>query len=310
MPDYQYVRAEDVTEYREFCRHHIRAFGRPVPPELWHYTDANGLIGILKEGRIWTTQVSCLNDTLEQRHFGDLVHESIKSRRKQNTDAVLEPLLRVADEFLTNRDFTAAPQFIACFSEAEDDLGQWRGYGGGECGYAIGFRPDGLLEALNGRPNALLLPMGYTDSVHNFIVADVIRCAEIFFKKGLGCGRPTPDHWALEFVAAFADELSIIAALVKHPKFTGEAERRIATLLLPGEHDQLLFRQKRTLLARHLPLDLTTETDGVRRLPITRIYVGPGPAQKVSKISVGDLLIQCRYENVPVELSRVPYRVP
>jgi hypothetical protein len=309
MTDYQYVRAEDIAEYRKFCTHHVRAFGRPAVAELWHYTDANGLIGILKEGQIWTTQITCLNDTLEQRHFGDLVHEAIKTRRKQNADAGLEPLLRVADEFLSNRDFTATGQFVACFSEAEDDLGQWRGYGGGECGYAIGFRLDGLQEALKGRPDAHLLPMGYIDSIHNAVVADMIRCTEIFFKHGLGFGHP-PDHWASEFVAAFANELGIIAALVKHPKFSGEAERRMATLLLEGEHDKLLFRQKRTLLARHLPLDIATETDGVRRLPITRIYVGPGPAQKVSKISVGDLLVQCRYENIPVELSRVPYRVP
>jgi hypothetical protein len=150
--------------------------------------------------------------------------------------------------------------------------------------------------------------MGYADSIHSFVVTDVMRWAEIYFRQGLS--RSLPDPWAREFVGAFADELSIIAALVKHPKFSSEAERRIATLLQEGEHDQLLFRQKRTLLARHLPLDLATETDGVRRLPITRIYIGPGPAQKVSKISVGDLLLQCRYQNIPVELSHVRYRVP
>ena len=49
---------------------------------------------------------------------------------------------------------------------------------------------------------------------------------------------------------------------------------------------------------------------GVRLLPITRIYVGPGQSQKVSKISVGDLLVQRKYKDIPVELSKVPYRVP
>ena len=35
--------------------------------------------------------------------------------------------------------------------------------------------------------------------------------------------------------------------------------------------------------------------------PISRIYVGPGPSHTVSKISVGDLLVQQGYSGVPVE---------
>ena len=191
---YQYIRAEDLQEYRRFCIHHSRAFGRELPAEHCHYTDANGLIGILKTRQIWATQVTCLNDTLEQRHFGDLVHEAVKARRKQNTDPLLEPLFRIADEGLETRDFTATGQFVACFSEAEDDLGQWRGYGGGECGYAIGFQSQGILDALRRRPSAFLLPMGYADSIHSFIVTDVMRWAEIYFRQGLSRSLH-PDLW-------------------------------------------------------------------------------------------------------------------
>jgi len=307
MNAYKFVRPEDIEEYRQFCLHHVRSFGRALREELWHYTDANGLIGILQSGKVWATQVSCLNDTLDQRYFGQLIHRAVKERRKQNTDPQLEPLFRVADEALGNLDFTAAGRFVACFSEAEDDLAQWRGYGG--CGYAIGFRSQGVLEAIKTRP-ALFLPMGYADDIHNFIVADVMKWSEIYFRQGLSRGVPDPVAWATEFVAAFGGALDIIAATVKHPKFSGELERRIATLLQADEHRQLVFRQKRTLLARHLPLSLTVEIDGVQRLPISRIYVGPGPSQTVSRISVGDLLVQQGYRGVPVEISKVPYRVP
>jgi hypothetical protein len=109
---------------------------------------------------------------------------------------------------------------------------------------------------------------------------------------------------------AFANEFSLIAAAVKHPKFSGEIERRIATLLQKGQLSELIFRQKRTLLARHLPFDISADADGIRRLPITRVYVGPGPSQKVSKISVDELLLQRGYPAIRVELSKVPYRVP
>jgi hypothetical protein len=105
--------------------------------------------------------------------------------------------------------------------------------------------------------------------------------------------------------------LDILACVIKHPKFSGEVERRITTLLQMGELKVLEFRQKRTLLARHLPLNLTLAVDGVRRrLPITRVYVGPGPSQQISKISVSDLLVKSGYDGIPVEISKVSYRMP
>jgi hypothetical protein len=140
----------------------------------------------------------------------------------------------VADEVLEAREFSAVGQFVACcFSEAEGDLGQWRGYGGGECGYAIGFRAQAVLDIVSTRPDSLMLAMNFADSVHSLVVADVIHMAEVYYRQGLGRGDPA--IWAAEFVAAFANELSVIAAAVKHPKFSAEAERRIATLLQAGQ---------------------------------------------------------------------------
>ena len=299
---------EDIKEYYQFCLHHAHSLSRALPDELWHYTDATGLIGILQSKQIWSTQISCLNDASEQRHFGDLVHAKVKERRRDNKDPLLEPLFRVADEALRSREFTAVGQFVACFSEARDDLGQWRGYGGGECGYAIGFSSNGILSAISPRVNTLLMPMIYADSVHNFVASDVIRMGEVYYRQGL-C-RGNPDLWTQEFVTAFGDVLSLTAANVKHPKFSGEAERRIVTMLQPGEQKKLEFRQKRTMLARHLPISLVVEEDGACHLPITRIVVGPGPAQRVSKVSVGELLVKFDYQHIPVELSEVPYRQP
>jgi hypothetical protein len=307
MNDIEYVREQDKQEYLKFFAHHLRSFGRPPASELWHYTDAEGLMGVVASGQLWCTQVACLNDSLEQRYFGDLVHAAVKARRANNTDPHLAILLRVADEFLDGQDFAAAGRFVACFSEIEDDLGQWRGYGGGQCGYSIGFHFDGILEALV-RPSTFLLPMHYEDKGHQFLVGKVLRMAEQYFRQGVQRGLPDIERWAREFLAAFAAALDPLAAIIKHPKFSSEKEHRIVTHLQPGEHTQLKFRQRRTLLARHLPIDLKVGT--AKLLPLTRVYVGPGPTQRVSQVSVGDLLRKHGYEGLPIELSKVPYRVP
>jgi Protein of unknown function (DUF2971) len=241
-----------------------------------------------------------------------LVHASLKTLRASNANLTLGVLLRVADDALATQDVAPVGNFVACFSEVGDDLGQWRGYGGGQCGYALGFRVDGVLEALKVRPSAFFLPTHYEDARHQFLVADVVRTAQHYFLQGVQRGLPDIDieRWAREFIIAFAMELGLFASIIKHPKFSSEKERRIVTLLQEGEHTQLEFRQKRTLLARHLPIDLTVDVGTAKRLPLTRVYIGPGPTQRVSQVSVGDLLLKYGYQGIPVELSRVPYRVP
>lgn len=302
------VRPDDLAEYRRFVQHHLSGLNQRPPSEIWHYTNSEGLIGILKSGSIYATQVSCLNDNLEQRFFGDLILKRIISTQNQVVDENLSILRNLAIEALSNRDFSSASHFVACFSEVEDDLNQWRGYGGGECGYAIGFKVDGILKALQYRNNSILLPLVYDETKHLLLANDVVMWAEKYYLQGINRGGIDKNRWAREFFTAFALELDIFASMFKHPKFFREEEHRIATLLGDLERGSLIFQQKRTLLARHLPLDLKVGSPAL--LPLSRIFVGPGPAQRVSKVSVGDLLLQCGYADIPVELSTVPYRVP
>lgn len=85
--DFAYILDEDRQEYRNFCVRHLRSYGRPSVDEVWHYTTAEGLIAILQYGKIFSTQVTCLNDSLEQRYFGDLIHQAMKPLMiAQNTD--------------------------------------------------------------------------------------------------------------------------------------------------------------------------------------------------------------------------------
>lgn len=310
MTEFEYIREEDRLEYRDFCIHHLRSFERRPVDEIWHYTNADGLLGILKSGQIWATQVACLNDNLEKKYFSTLICDAVKERRRLNSNQLLDDLWRIADERLSNADFSAEGQFVACFSEVEDDLGQWRGYGGGECGYAIGFKLDKILEAIKSRPNSVILPLHYEEIGQKFLVDQVMEWGERYYTNGLEREPPDKKEFAALFFEAFAEELDIFSSLIKHPKFSGEKEWRIATGLMPDEHKFLEFRQKRTLLARHLPINITIHGNGVYRLPLTRIYVGPGASQNVSRVSVGDLLLKHKYDNIKVEKSKIPYRVP
>jgi hypothetical protein len=230
----------------------------------------------------------------------------VKNLRVKNKDPKIEVLLRTADIGLGTRQFVALSNFVACLSEVEDDLGQWRGYGGGQCGYAIGFAGKDVLTAVE-RRKGLLAPMSYSPKLHAALVEDTVHMAQKYFLDGLVRPYITDiDKWAADFLYGFGNELDLFASTIKHPKFASEVERRIITWLRPDEFSALEFRQKQTLLARHLPIDMTVNG----RLRITGIYVGPGPSQRVSQVSVDALLKKYGYKDIPVKISDVPYRVP
>jgi hypothetical protein len=294
-------------DFANIQHRYIEQMDRPLPAEMWHYTSGEGLIGILETGQLFFTHVGCLNDNMEYRYFGDLVLEEIKRRHAANKEARLEPLYAAALDALTNYRDLDVKAFVACFSERPDDLGQWRGYGGGECGYGIVFDPERLFTAVSKqRPATQALPLDYCPVRHASLVHDIVdQAAKVFLDAPAQASGPRA--WALEVLVELSQQVPLLSAIIKHPAFASEKERRLYTLLQQGEHAQLKFRQRKTLLARSLPVR-ATESSG--RLPILKIVVGPGPAQAITRVSVRDLLAKHEYSNVPVEYSKVPYRVP
>jgi hypothetical protein len=102
----KYVTDADKAEYGRFVIHHLPSFARNLPPEIWHYTNAQGLIAILTTGKIFSTQISCLNDNLERRYFGDLVLASLKDIATKSTDVKLAVLFGAALSQLANPDYS------------------------------------------------------------------------------------------------------------------------------------------------------------------------------------------------------------
>ena len=84
-----------------------------------------------------------------------------------------------------------------------------------------------------------------------------------------------------------------------------EGELRIVHELKVADFPDVRFSQKKSSLARYLPLDFPCwAKERVSRLPIAKVMVGPGENQASSKISAILLLEQMGYPNVPVEISR------
>jgi hypothetical protein len=110
-----------------------------VKRPLYHYTDADGLKGIVENGSIWFTDVRHLNDPSEFRFGLDLVKISIQNHLNENNKKSINEFLSFSSRNLDSLISDVLFYYISCFSYLRDDLNQWRSYGHDGSGYCIEF---------------------------------------------------------------------------------------------------------------------------------------------------------------------------
>lgn len=201
-PKYKYITQDDFRAYGAWCAPHVAAFNPMPTVPLYHYTTGSGLIEIVKSGELWSTQLSCLNDATELLYPVELLREKAHQRLKAPVTPRLEFLLKAIVAGLAAPQVATEGRFVACFSEDGDDLSQWRGYGGGDGGYAIEFDSHYLRDMRNiPSQNTILGRVEYCSTKHSAFLDDVLDNVAKFFIDGLEKKRaPTMEEWMDEFL--------------------------------------------------------------------------------------------------------------
>ena len=138
------VRYRDL--FNEWTRLHARR-----PRLLYHYTDAAGLLGMLKSRRLRATNSRFMNDPTENEYAAELVTALTWDLQQDYPSTLfLEISKAILDLLKTYVDY--GEQYLACFCENGDLVSQWRGYGATGGGYALGFTAKYL--GLNYYPRA------------------------------------------------------------------------------------------------------------------------------------------------------------
>ncbi len=305
---------DEKKRYTDFALGLARELGSiSIPPEtiLWHYTNGPSLIAIIESMSIFSTQLSCLNDTTELRYASRLFQQALATKRAAITsEGTPSALLDGALEyFKENPDFPAqaiVPHFVTCFSEERDDLSQWRAYGGGENGYAIGFRAVDLW----GCPDAALVRINYDAALHSALALKAVEAMVEFFLDAVKKYVPADlTKFGKEFFEAWDPAITMVAPLVKDPGFRKERECRIVKGFQLDELEKLKFLQKGTMMSRHLPLQPSRGSATTPyRLPIAEAMVGPCRHPQISRTSVDTILRQKGYPTGLVSISKIPFQ--
>jgi hypothetical protein len=122
-----------------------QAIHESPPKALYHYTDAAGLLSMLRDGHVWATESRYMNDPREFVHGAELILEVVEQRLAANPHPLLAAVRDYVAIEIAEKDQNMRIFFVS-FCSNGDLLSQWRGYGDTGGGYALGFRPELLFD--------------------------------------------------------------------------------------------------------------------------------------------------------------------
>jgi hypothetical protein len=200
-----------------------------TPDRLYHYTSADGLIGILGSQSIWMTDLRYMNDMSELQYARDLIAQRVANQpEKELSAAQREFLHKISGNFIPIG--TELAVFSAFFCEEGNLLSQWRAYRGAGGGYAIGFDFFHMLRLLD-RP-CVLRRVVYDIEQQVKFIDDTIG---VFLTtvEAMATGEKEADlPETLSFAhRAFSSVAAEMLFSFKHPDFREEREWRLVTFL-------------------------------------------------------------------------------
>lgn len=307
---------------------------RPLPAKLWHYTSTQGFLGIIKSKAIFATDSRFLNDHEETVHAYRVARELTQKISPKGRTKPLRQMRDVIDKAIVESELLDGEMirfFVVSFSEAEDQLSQWRGYSHGSSGVSLAFDLSKIKEEFDG---AILAPCAYAQNDKEVLMESALKNLVAEYKKfrriteqlmgetpyeprkssiekysdriidkALQQSMPTFIHRGEESLKKIVQ----IAALLKNEEFREEREWR---LIIPTNTpkqdwiDKVDFRANGTSLIPYMKADLCRGSGD--RLPLVDVILGPGSDDNGRLGS--QLFLETQGISLEPKSSKVPYK--
>jgi hypothetical protein len=300
---------ELLGEFRKRTSAHLPlSVPRELPDILFHYTDANGLLGIIGNQTLRASNAAFVNDRQELRHGSALAREYLLEQRQNSDEAELRFMDSVLETFDPFENLVQA--YIVCFCEEPDLLSQWRAYGR-RGAFVIGLQSRGLYTAghVVGRPPFDLLPVTYDPKQQRRYVQEAIDAPLAVRRDIVGRFGPSDDVDD-ECRKGIAERLYFYIPTFKHSGFSEEKEWRLVHVRAKLPDDTgLSFAVRGGWVVPYVDLDATAPVGTYAPgMPLVQILCGPTPEPEVAKAATRLLADSNGFENVEVATSEIPLR--
>ena len=273
-------------------------FEAEPPAELFHYTDLDGVAGILASRCLWLSKISTLNDTSEVslavRHFKTLAGEA--SGLQEQEAAFLRHAASQLDAFRRTNIC------VGSFCEDEDQLGQWRSYGNDGRGIALGFNTAALCRIAE-QHSVRLVRCIYDPQQHVRITKDLATLLVNAFRN-LG---PRNEESLRALLARFLSTFMLTAPVIKDTHFGQEREWRLVSMPRPPDDPRMTALLAGNVASVKFVMPLLHEDEAATGI-ISSITVGPTLDPENVADAVEVLARRQGFRIPAVRFSRVPYR--
>jgi len=271
--------------------------------KLYHYTDQNGFLSIIKNKNLWASQIQFLNDKNEYSLALSIASKLLNEKIKEDPSNLL-----MLKRFLLSLEHIKLINHCVCsLTENGDLLSQWRGYANSNCGYSIGFDETQLKEILD-KHELSLSKCVYDLNEQEKLVLNVI---EDSLERFPDYDEPNPNSETLtsESEKHFKNEISKLAPIIKDNAFSEESEWRIFGRV---RFSELSYRASKSMLIPYYVVDLD---DSFHNL-VKEIIIGPTPHQELAKLSTSSFIVNQFPPNsedgnhspiIPIKNSSIPF---
>jgi len=289
-----------------------------VPQQIYHYTDSKGLMGILASKKLWATDISYLNDSMELEYGSAVIAKLIDAKIAESSDA-LKTMLEDVKVFV-NINSASTIAYVTCFCEDNNLLSQWRAYANRGAGYSIGIEAAALARAEYAGPVRLLTATHlrrvlYDRAKQESLVKDTIDRFCALFRDVISSLQDEVD--AINFVAnPLARELWQHIYYFKDAAFAEEKEWRIITTVDSNpwtEFTDLRFRPSDTTIIPYIErrLDVPSSILFDRNHVVWSVTLGPTLHPKLTERSLYGFLATTlgKGNGVYIQKSGIPLRL-
>ena len=299
--------------------------------ELFHYTSADGLKGIVEDSAIWATSAYYLNDSSEMLYGYSILNTVLDDwllKHPRSLDSLPRRIaLNLRGEFgeLLPKGLMFHPIFLACFCEEDNLLSQWRAYGK-TGGYSIGISCESEGIAQNLKPEPSVYSARWLKVTYDKIEQES-RCRstldslfDILADPKLASAiQEIHDSAVWGYTVLFKlirDILLEEIVAFKNEAFAVEKEWRIVVrpreVVKQGMDDggkALIPIMFRTMDGQLIPYVRMVPSGPNEKLPLVSVRSGPTKEETTARLAIRLLLHKHKYDFVKsVEGSKIPVR--
>ena len=258
---------------------------------LYHFTDINGLFGIIEKNELWLSERNYMNDINDEIF--------VKTYVKRFFTKSKDEWEQFENELIPSKN-----QYIFSTSTDKDSIHQWTYYGSKDS-YCIEFDRKSLIDLFyrfNKAKDLYYGPVLYENKKTFEIANNIIsEYSSLLYDKN-SIFKIDNDNFDDKKFSEFKRVYQYFYSLIKQAGHSCENEYRF---LLQNDNNPK-FRIRNGLFIPYIVVNSIETTK--KKLPIKKIYIGPNSYETNAKENLEYFLRKNNYENVVVDKSEMNIR--